>query len=44
MVLPGFVDTHLHALDYAETKIYKLNGSESVDEVIERSKEHYKMV
>ena len=43
LVLPGFVDTHLHALDYAETKKFiKLNGSESVDEVIERSKEHYK--
>lgn len=20
LILPGFVDTHLHALDYAETK------------------------
>ena len=42
LILPGFVDTHLHALDYAETKKFiKLNGSKSVDEVIERSKKHY---
>lgn len=43
LVFPGFVDTHLHALDYAETKKFvKLNGSESVEEVIKRGKEHYK--
>ena len=43
LILPGFVDTHLHALDYAETKKFiKLNGSDSVDEIIKRSREHYK--
>ena len=42
LVLPGFVDTHLHAMDYAETKKFiRLNGSNSVDEVIKRGKEHY---
>ena len=43
LILPGFVDTHLHALDYAETKKFiRLNGSDSVDEIIKRSREHYK--
>lgn len=42
-VLPGFIDTHLHAIDYAEQKkAVNLNGSKSIDEILERCKEHYK--
>lgn len=43
LILPGFVDSHLHALDYAEMKGFvKLQSIYSVKEIIEKAKEHYK--
>lgn len=43
LILPGFVDSHLHALDYAEMKGFvKLQNISSVKEIIEKAKEHYK--
>lgn len=43
-ILPGFIDTHLHAIDYAEQKkAVNLNGSKSVEEILERCKIHYNM-
>ena len=42
LVLPGFIDTHLHALEYAEQKqAVNLFGVKSVEEIIARCKKHY---
>lgn len=44
LVLPGFVDTHLHALDYAEMKGFvDLREIESIEKVIEKAKKHYEI-
>lgn len=41
-VLPGFIDTHLHAIDYAEQKkSVDLSNTISVKEILKRCKEHY---
>lgn len=41
LVLPGFHDTHIHVLEYAEQKnAVDLIGTTSVSEIISRSKEH----
>lgn len=41
-ILPGFIDSHLHTLDYAEQKkAVNLSGTTSVKEILERCKKHY---
>lgn len=41
-ILPGFIDSHLHTLDYAEQKkAVNLSGTTSVMEIIDRCKKHY---
>lgn len=42
LVFPGFTDTHLHTLEYAEQKqAVNLFGVKSVEEIINRCKKHY---
>ena len=41
LLLPGFIDTHLHILHYALAEsMVKLNGCKSVKELIKKGKEH----
>ena len=41
-VLPGFIDTHLHAIDYAEQKkAVDLSETTSVQEILEKCQKHY---
>ncbi len=40
MVTPGFIDAHLHLLNYGYTlQMADLNGSKSIDEIISRTKD-----